>query len=152
MNRGLTTRNNNDYLSRSFKKSIDRLFDDFFLFKPTHLFENDWEPKIDVEEDEKAISVKAEIPGVNEKDLDVRVENGYLVVSGEKREERKEEKGKKDNKYIFSERRYGSFYRSIKLPEGIKTDNIDASFKKGVLKINIPKEGAEEPKKIELTN
>lgn len=144
----LIKRNNTDKLSvNKFIRDFDRLFDDFFLSKPTSLFENKWEPVIDVEEDKKSINITAEVPGISEKDLDVRIENNYLILSGEKKEEKEE---KKEN-YLFSERKFGSFYRSIALPRGINTDKIKAKYKKGVLKIEIPKEGTEEPKKITIS-
>ena len=144
----LIKRNNSDKVAaNSFIRDFDRLFDDFFLFKPTSLFENKWNPVIDVEEDKKTIHVTAEIPGIDEKDLDVRIENNYLILSGEKKEEKEE---KKEN-YLFSERTFGSFHRSIALPKGINTEKIKARYKKGVLKIEIPKEGTEEPKKITIS-
>jgi len=143
----LIKRNNNkEYGLDTFRKNIDKLFDEFFFLTPTSLFKNDWEPTIDVEEDDKTIRVKAEIPGIDEKDLDVRVENNVLTLSGEKKEERKEEK----KNYVFSERKFGSFSRSIGLPEGIKSDKIKATFKKGVLNIEIPKDETKESKKIEI--
>ena len=138
--------NNSEYGLDTFRRNIDKLFDDFFFLTPTTLFKNDWEPTVDVEEDAKSIRVKAEIPGIDEKDLDVRVENNFLVLSGEKKEERKEEK----KNYIFSERKFGSFSRTIGLPEGVKADKIKATFKKGVLSIEIPKEEVKESKKIAI--
>jgi len=143
----LMKRNNNkEYGLDSFRRNIDKVFDDFFFLTPTSLFKNDWEPTIDVEEDDKSIHVKAEIPGIEEKDLDVKIEDNVLTLSGEKKEERKEEK----KNYIFSERKFGSFSRSISLPEGIKTDKINATFKKGILNIDIPKDETKEAKKIEI--
>jgi HSP20 family protein len=138
--------NNKEYGIDAFRRNIDKLFDDFFVLSPTSLFKSDWEPTVDVEEDDKSIRVKAEVPGIDEKDLDVRVENHVLTLSGEKKEERKEEK----KNYIFSERKFGSFTRSISLPEGIKADKIKASFKKGVLNIEIPKDEKAESKKIAI--
>jgi HSP20 family protein len=143
----LVKRNNNkEYGLDKFRKNVDKLFDDFFFLTPTSLFKNDWEPTIDVEEDDKTIRVKAEIPGIDEKDLEVRVENNILILCGEKNDERKEEK----KNYIFSERKFGTFSRSISLPEGIKTDKIKAIFKKGVLNIEIPKDEVKESKKIAI--
>ncbi|MBN2042073.1 MAG: Hsp20/alpha crystallin family protein [Spirochaetes bacterium] len=145
----LIKRNNDEKaLASRFIKDFDRLFDDFFLFKPTSLFENKWNPVIDVEEDKKAIHVTAELPGIDEKDLDVTIEKDHLVLSGEKKEEKEE----KTENSLYSERTYGSFHRSIALPKGINTEKIKASYKKGVLKIDIPKEGAEEPKKITISH
>ena len=131
-----------------FRRDISRAFDDFFSFTPTHLFDSEWIPTLDVEEDDKAIHIKAEMPGIDEEDLKVTIENNVLTLSGEKKEERKEED--KDKRYHFSERRFGSFSRTITLPEGIKYDKINAKFKKGLLSINIPKDESKQPKKINI--
>jgi len=131
-----------------FRKDISRVFDDFFSLKSTDLFESEWIPSIDVEDKKKSISLKAEIPGIDEKDLNVTLEKNILTISGEKKEERMEED--KDKKYLFSERKFGSFSRSIVLPEGIKADNVNATFKKGVLNIEIPKEKEAETKRIDI--
>ena len=149
MNWGLTKRNKD--LTNGFdlfRRDISRVFDDFFTITPSTLFEADWVPTVDVEEDEKAVHVKAEVPGIEEKDLNVTLEDNVLTISGEKNEERKEENKKKD--YIFSERKFGSFSRSIALPDSIKSDKVKATFKKGVLKIEIPKDEAKQPKKISI--
>jgi len=143
----LIKRNNNkEYGLDTFRRNVDKLFDDFFFLTPTSLFKNDWEPTVDVEEDDKSIHVKAEIPGIDEKDLDVKIEDNILTLSGEKKEERKEER----KNYIFSERKFGSFSRSISLPEGINIDKINATFKKGILNIDIPKDETKEAKKIAI--
>jgi HSP20 family protein len=138
--------NNKEYGIDTFRRNIDKMFDDFFSLTPTSLFKSDWEPTVDVEEDEKTIRVKAEVPGIDEKDLEVKIENNVLTLSGEKKEERKEEK----KNYVFSERKFGSFSRSISLPEGIKTDKVKATFKKGVLNIEIPKDEKAVAKKIAI--
>ncbi|MCX7677711.1 MAG: Hsp20/alpha crystallin family protein [Spirochaetes bacterium] len=131
-----------------FRKKLDNLFDDFFSLTPTSMFEFEWSPSVDVVEDERAIHVKAEIPGIDEKDLKVTLENNVLVIEGEKKEERHEED--KNTRYVVSERRFGSFRRAISLPDGIKTDKIRASFKKGVLQIEIPKDESAKPRKINI--
>lgn len=132
----------------SFRKSISDIFDDFFKIEPTNFFENDWSPSIDVEEDNKRIHVKADIPGVDEKDISVNLENNILTIKGERKEESKNESD--DKRYVVSERCYGSFHRSIRLPDGVKADKIKAEFNNGVLKINIPKEKVDEAKKIKI--
>ena len=129
-----------------FRRDITKIFDDFFSLKPTDLFENQWIPTLDMEEDDKTIHIKAEIPGIDEKDLKVTIEDNVLTLSGEKKEEKTEE----NKKYHYSERRFGSFSRSISLPEGIKSDKVKASFKKGILKIHIPKDESRESKKINI--
>lgn len=131
-----------------FRREMDSFFDDFFTLKPSTLFASEWAPSIDVDEDDRSIHVKADMPGMSEKDISVVVENGVLTISGEKKEERKEEKDGK--RYIVSERRFGSFRRSISLPDGAKADNIKAEFKNGVLDVEIPKEEKAQPKRIEI--
>jgi len=93
--------------------------------------------------------VKAEVPGINEKDLNVTVEHGVLTIAGEKKEERREEDDKK--RVIVSERSYGSFCRSITLPEAIKADEIRASFKDGILTVEVPKAEEVKPRKIPVS-
>jgi HSP20 family protein len=148
MNLSLTKRKNNLSSIDSFRKNIDSLFDDFFSLKPTNLFDSEWLPSIDVEESDNKINIKAEVPGIDEKDINVTLENNILTIAGEKAEEKKEENKKKN--YIFSERRFGSFCRSVTLPEGIKADKIKAKFTKGILDIEIPKDEKAQPKRIQI--
>jgi HSP20 family protein len=144
---GLTRRNEESNVGiDSFRRDLTRFFDDFFSVSPTSLFETAWMPSIDVAEDDKAIHVKAEIPGIEEKDLNVSLENNMLTISGEKKEEKKEE----NKRYMVSERRFGSFHRSIALPDGVKSDGISASFTNGVLRVEIPKAESVKPKKIKI--
>ncbi len=131
----------------AFRRSISNLFDDFFSIKPVSLFETDWMPSIDVHEDANGFYVKAEIPGMDEKNIDVNIENNFLTIKGEKTEEKREGD---DKRYLVTERKFGSFQRTLRLPEGIKTDKIKANFKNGVLTIDIPRDKAEEPKKIKI--
>ncbi|HOO72463.1 MAG TPA: Hsp20/alpha crystallin family protein [Spirochaetota bacterium] len=131
-----------------FRRQISSIFDDFFDLKSTGFSDFQWSPAVDVEETKNAINVKADIPGINEKDLSVTLENDILTISGERREEKKEES--KDNHYVVTERKYGSFSRSIRLPEGIHSDKIIANFKNGVLNVTIPRTKVESPKKISI--
>lgn len=146
---GLTRHNHEKGMSLdTLRKNINSLFDDFFALTPTSMFEFDWSPSVDVEEDDNTIHVKAEVPGLDEKDLKVTLENNVLIIEGEKKEElRKEDR---ESRYIISERKFGSFHRSIALPDGIKTDKIKASFKKGVLNIEIPKDETSKPRRINI--
>ncbi|HOS40561.1 MAG TPA: Hsp20/alpha crystallin family protein [Spirochaetota bacterium] len=132
----------------SFRREIQNLFDDFFTVGPSSLFDAAWAPSIDIEESDTAIHIKAEVPGIEEKNLSVSIENNMLIISGEKNEERKEEGT--DKRYVVSERRFGSFHRSIQLPENIKSDKISAKFKNGVLAIDIPKDETAQPKMITI--
>ena len=107
-------------------------------------------PDVDVVEKDDAIEVRAELPGMEEKDIDVQLSDRMLTIKGEKKEEREE--GEKDSRYHLSERRYGSFERSFRLPEGIDSDKVKANFKNGVLVVNIAKspELQDKTKKIEV--
>lgn len=145
---GLTRRRDSDLLLDPIKFDIDRLLNDLFPTGSITLLKSDIIPRIDVEEDETAIHIKADIPGIDEKDLNVTLNDHYLVISGEKREEKKEEDKKKN--YVFSERRFGSFCRRIAVPEGIKVDEIKAAYKDGVLRVSLPKDEKAMPKKIEI--
>jgi HSP20 family protein len=131
-----------------FRKEVNNLFNDLFSFHPTSLFENEWLPSVDVEEKDNAISIIADIPGISEKEIELTIENNVLTISGKKKEGKKEEN--KNQKYIISERRFGSFRRSIQLTGKIIHDKIKAEYKNGVLNIEIPKDVESETKKIEI--
>ncbi|HOD16519.1 MAG TPA: Hsp20/alpha crystallin family protein [Spirochaetota bacterium] len=131
-----------------FRKSISDLFEDFFSISHGSLYESDYVPAVDVKEDDKNIYVKADIPGIDEKNLSVNIENNILTIKGEKSEEKREEKNKK---VLIMERKYGAFQRSIRLPDSINSEGITANFKNGVLSIGIPKEKTEEPKKVKIS-
>lgn len=133
----------------SFRQEMNRLMDGFFQgfnMRPFETRSTAFTPHVDVVDKGKAVEVSVELPGMDEKDIEVSLTKEALVVKGEKKEE-KEEKGKD---YYRSERSYGSFTRSIALPEGIDAEGGEASFKKGVLKVTLPKtkEAVKEAKKI----
>jgi HSP20 family protein len=106
----------------------------------------DWTPRVNIAETDKAFEIKAEIPEVNKEDVKVTVHNGVLTVQGERKLE-KEEKGKKFHRI---ERFYGSFTRSFTLPDNVDETKISASFKDGVLNLQIKKTEEEKPKSIEV--
>ncbi len=144
---GLTKRNESQlHPFEAFERDVKRIFDDFFALEPVDLFDSAWVPSLDVEEDEKSIHVRAEIPGIDEKDLNVTLEDNVLTISGEKKEERKEE----NKRYVLAERRFGSFKRSVALPAEVKADNIKASFKNGVLTVDFEKKEVSQPKRITI--
>ncbi|MBP7582796.1 MAG: Hsp20/alpha crystallin family protein [Spirochaetes bacterium] len=149
MRLGLARRNDTNGAFGLIGRDIDRFFDEFFSLEPVRVFSGEWVPRVDVSEDENAIHVKAEVPGISEKDLNVTIEHGVLTIAGEKKEERKEEDDKK--RVIVSERSYGSFCRTITLPEAIKADEIRASFKDGILTIEVPKAEEVKPRKIPVS-
>jgi len=131
------------------RQEMDSLFDNFFQGFDVSPFEGrmgSFAPKVDVAESDKEIKITAELPGMDEKDIDVSLQNDILTIKGEKKEE-KEDKGKD---YYRMERSYGSFSRTIPLPIEVDTDKIEATFKKGVLNITLPKtaKAAAETKKI----
>jgi len=103
-------------------------------------------PPVDIYEDEHSIQLKLEVPGIDEKDLDIKVENNTLTVTGE----RKFEKEEKEENFHRVERRYGSFSRSFTLPNTVETDNIQADYDQGVLKIRLAKRAEAKPKQIKV--
>ncbi len=131
-------------------REIDRLFDAFdggFWSSPFHRSafgtepfwkrELSWTavPAVDVVETDKSYEIMAELPGMDEKNIEVKLSNGSLTIRGEKQEDKEEKK--KD--YFVQERRFGSFERTFGLPEGVDREKIEASFKKGVLTVKMPK-------------
>lgn len=140
---------------RSLRGEMDRMFDRFsrgFGFPSLERFwPSDAEltaPAVDMTEDDKAYKVTAELPGMDEKDIEVAVSGGALVIKGEKKEEKEE----KNKNYYLAERSYGSFQRSFSLPEGVDQDKIAANFAKGVLTVTLPKtaDAQKAQKKIEV--
>ncbi|WP_027520758.1 Hsp20/alpha crystallin family protein [Bradyrhizobium sp. Ec3.3] len=105
-------------------------------------------PAVDVAETDKAYEITAELPGMDEKGIEVNLANGGLTIKGEKKVEKEE----KQKDYYVSERRYGSFERTFALPEDVEADKIEASFRSGVLKVTLPKtaEAQKPAKKIEV--
>jgi HSP20 family protein len=97
--------------------------------------EMEWAPRLDIIETEKNVEVKAELPGLERKDIDITLDRDLLVIKGEKKEEKEE----KDRYYHRVERRYGTFCRSVRLPAKVKDEKIDATFKDGILTITLPK-------------
>jgi HSP20 family protein len=106
-------------------------------------------PAVDVYEDEKKIVLKLEVPGIEEKDLDVSIEKNTLTVKGERKLE-KEEKEEKEENFHRIERRYGSFYRAFTLPTTVDTESVTASYNAGVLKLELTKKPEAQPKQIKV--
>jgi HSP20 family protein len=128
------------------RREMDRLWDSFFEERPTRRVAEmgEWLPSLDVSETKNDIVVKAELPGMDTKDVDISLINDVLTIKGEKKQEKEE----KEEDYHFVERSYGSFTRSIRLLRDVQSDKISASYKNGVLKITLPK--SEEAKKKEV--
>jgi len=133
------------------RRDIDSLFDNFLRGVDTEFFGSGsgvFTPKADVRENDKELRVTIELPGMDEKDIDLSLSGDMLTIRGEKKEEQ-EDKGKD---YFRLERSYGSFSRTIPLPVEVESGKIDAYFKKGVLTITLPKsvKAISETKKIEV--
>jgi HSP20 family protein len=126
---------------------FNRLFDEPFfrsglLDKEGNLSE--WSPTVDIYNNDEAIVIKAELPGMEKKDITIDMKGGVLTLKGE----RSHEDEVKEENYYRRERRYGKFYRAFKLPEDVDAEKIKADFKNGVLKIDIPKPEERKPRKI----
>jgi HSP20 family protein len=135
----------------SLQEEMNRLFEDFTrgFHKPLWLEPvSDFNAKVDMKDNEKNVEVTAELPGVELKDIEVRLEDNSLVIKGEKRSEKEE----KDKNYYRMERSYGSFYRVLPMPCAIDKDSVDASYKDGVLKVSLTKskEALSNGKKIQI--
>ena len=136
----------------TFQQEMNRLFDDFFgrsALEPFGAFGQDWDtfsPRVDVSETDSEIVVSAELPGLDDEDIEVNLARGLLTISGEK----KQEKEKKGRNYYRVERSYGSFQRSVALPAEVDTSKVDAVFKKGVLTVTLPKKGGKTHKRISV--
>jgi len=136
------------------QKDMNRLFDDFFQgldvapLSATGERLNSFVPSLDVRENDKEVHIQVELPGMDEKDVEILLTENSLTLKGEKKEE-KEDKGKD---YYHVERSYGSFQRVVPLPEGIDTKKAEAKFKKGILSISLPKleQSNVKAKKIEI--
>ncbi len=128
------------FLANDFDNFVERFFSD------TARTDGFSSPSIDLYDDGEDLVVKAEIPGANEKDIDVSLEDGILSIKGERKLEHED---KKDNYYKI-ERSYGAFSRSLRLPTEVKTDEAKASYKNGILEIRIPKEEKAKPKKVKI--
>jgi HSP20 family protein len=122
-------------LMRHFSDEMDRMWSDYGRGRERHGDEmSPWRPVVDIREHEGQLQVHADLPGVNEKDVRIAIENDTLVIQGErKREEEREGEG-----WYRAERNYGSFYRAIPLPEGAEIDKASARFNNGVLEIAVP--------------
>src|ERR1700693_6330580 len=128
---------------------VNRLFHESFSNQGSQddsLATSSFAPAVDVYEDEHNITLKIEVPGIDEKDIDVRIENNVLTVHGE----RKFEKEEKEENYRRIERQYGSFTRTFNLPSTVDHENVQADYDKGVLKIKLAKKAEAKPKQIKV--
>ncbi len=124
---------------------LARFWDDYQL-KTGVLKEAEWTPRVDVYENKDNFVVKAELPGIDPKDLEVRIEDETLYLKGE----RKLEKEQKEENYYQRERAYGSFARSFSLPSSVNTEKVLAEYKDGLLRLTLPKREEAKPKSIQV--
>jgi len=129
---------------------MNRLFRDSFGPEGTNEAEalraTTFAPPVDVYEDEHNVTLKIEVPGIDEKDIDVRIENNTLTVHGE----RKFEKEEKEENYRRVERQYGSFTRTFTLPSTVDQESVQADYERGVLKVKLAKKAEAKPKQIKV--
>jgi HSP20 family protein len=129
------------------RRDMDRLWESFFeRGVPRADDEGEWLPSLDVAETKDEIVVKAEVPGMDPKDIDISLSDGLLTIKGEKKQEREE----KEEDYHLVERSYGTFTRSVRLPKEVKRDKISASYKNGVLRVTLPKSEEAKQKEIKI--
>jgi len=130
-----------------FRDAMDRLFENFFGGEPGRPSGGGaWSPDVDVSETEREIVVRAELPGLDPSNVEVTVQGDALVLSGEKKEEREETSGP----YRVSERRYGSFSRSVALPASADPEKIEADYDHGLLTVRIGKKEGAKPRRIDV--
>lgn len=130
----------------SLQEQVNRLFNDAFERQGEESSLTAWAPAVDIYETEHELVVKADLPEIDPKDLDIRVENNILTIRGE----RKFEKKVNEDNYLRVERAYGSFARSFTLANTVNSDAIKADYQNGVLTLNIPKREEAKPKQIKV--
>lgn len=152
--KNVPVRREDDHPFHSLQRAINQVFDSFFEgfnlspFADFNTSPGRFSPSLDISENDKEFQVTAELPGMDEKDVELSLSNHTLTLKGEKKEEREDRR--KD--YYRMERSYGMFSRSIPIPEGVDLDKVEASFKKGVLTVTLPKtpEAQKQRKKIPI--
>lgn len=130
----------------SLQDQVNRLFESSFQGRSDNSVLTTWAPPVDIYETENELVLKADLPDVNEKEIDIRVENNMLTVRGE----RKFEQQVKEENYLRIERTYGSFSRSFGLPNTVNTESIHAAYKNGVLTVTMPKRAESKPKQVKV--
>jgi HSP20 family protein len=129
------------------QNQFNKIFNDSFRNQAEESALTTWAPAVDIYETPNELVVKADLPDVNEKDIDVRVENNLLTIRGE----RKFEKSVAEENYLRVERTYGSFSRSFSLPNTVNAEAIGAEYKNGVLTVTLPKREESKPRQVKIT-
>ena len=135
---------------QSLQYDMNRIFDDFFrgdILANDSFFSRDWNPAVDIVENNDKYIVKAELPGLCKEDVKITLENNLLTIRGEK----KNEDEKKEGNYHRVERSYGSFERSFSVPGSIRSNDIDAQYNDGILTVTLPKAEEAKQKRIDVT-
>ncbi|MDR7521696.1 MAG: Hsp20/alpha crystallin family protein [Armatimonadota bacterium] len=130
----------------SLRESMDRLFEDFFTRRPRTAGPLVWQPAVEVAETDTDVIVKAELPGIDPKNVEVSVTDDGLTIKGEARAEQEEKK----RNFYRRELRYGMFQRTIPLPTEVKGDEAKATFRHGILEVKVPKAERVRPKAIKV--
>jgi HSP20 family protein len=125
---------------------MNRLFDRFFEGRPANGTGRRWIPAMDLVETDDHLVLRGDLPGMTEDDIDIEIKDSVLTVFGERKAEN-EEKGEG---YHRVERAFGSFSRSLTLPQGVDTDQVEANFDKGVLEVRIPKPAEAKPTRVQI--
>ena len=142
------TRWDQSRVSTALQNQVIRLFEDNFLRdRSGHADLATWAPPVDIYETENELVVKADLPDLQEKDIDVRVENNTLTIRGE----RTFDKDVNEDNYLRVERSYGSFTRSFSLPNTVSSENIRAEYRNGVLTLYMAKREESKPKQIKIS-
>jgi HSP20 family protein len=128
------------------QNQFNRIFNESFRTQAEESALTTWAPAVDIYETPNELVVKADLPDVNEKEIDVRVENNLLTIRGE----RKFEKSVSEENYLRVERTYGAFSRSFSLPNTVKAEAIGAEYRNGVLTVNLPKREESKPRQVKI--
>jgi len=132
-----------------FDRYLDSFFGDNFLSPSERIFNR--LPSVDVRETEKAYIIEAELPGFDEKNIEIRLDNNYLTIESKEIAEKNEESKAGEGNYLIRERRVSSFSRKFKLPENADSEGISASFKNGILSLGINKKAEAQAKVIRIS-
>jgi HSP20 family protein len=131
----------------SLRREMDRLWENFFVERPLgKIWEREWAPSLDMSETKDNFVVKAEVPGIDAKHIDISFTGDVLTIRGEKSQEKEE----KEEDYHLVERSYGSFSRSVRLPAEVESTKIKASYKNGILRITLPKSEKAKAKEVKI--
>jgi len=137
-------------LRRETDSLVERFFRDPWGWSESHLPAMGLltSPQTDLADSENEVTVRMEVPGVDPKDVDIKITNGLLTVRGEKKADKEE----KNKNYHYVERQFGSFQRTVQLPSTVDPDKVDAAYKNGVLTVTIAKQPEVQPKRIKVRN